>query len=78
MVRAGPVVGDATVPRAGAYTERKARSLEPFGTPPTPATGEFELILPGDWAAESRVYVGGSDPTPMTLISMAIDVATND
>lgn len=67
MFKAGP---DAT-----RLTPIKVRSFESPGTPPALKTGEFELVISGDWNQTGQVLIRQEDPLPLEIVYVAMDVA---
>ena len=57
-------------------TEYKQRTTESPGSPPELKTGEILLQLKGVWANDGSVCVRQTDPLPLTLVSLALDVQT--
>lgn len=64
---AGPSFGD--------LTEKKQRSTEPYGTPPELKTAELPLTLGPKWGEDGVVCVRQSDPLPLTLLSLTMEVS---
>lgn len=54
--------------------EYKQRSGEPYDTPPALRTDEIELSLTPTWSAGAQVYIRQTDPLPLTIVSMSLDV----
>ena len=55
--------------------EAKQRTNEPYGTPPTLKSEEIALVISPTWDDAGQVYIRQSDPLPLTLVSMSMDVA---
>lgn len=55
--------------------EAKLRTSEPFGSPPGLRTGEVEVRPGAAWEDSGQVCVQQTDPLPLTIVSMAIEVA---
>lgn len=68
-VRAGPSFSKlATFP---------TRSVnDDYGTPPALRTGELAMTIPPNWGTDASVCVRQSEPLPLTILSMALEVAT--
>lgn len=64
---------------AGPDTDRlvqyKQRTTEPYGSPPSLSTGEIEINVRPAWGNDASIYVRQTDPLPITLVSMTIDVS---
>lgn len=55
--------------------ELKARSTEDFGEPPKWKTGyQYEFAVSPTWGFEGHICVKQTDPVPMVLLSMTLDV----
>jgi len=62
-------------PSASELTEAKQRTTENYGAPPALKSDEIELVLTPSWAAGGQVFVRQSDPLPLTVVSMTVEVA---
>jgi hypothetical protein len=56
--------------------EVKERTTEPYGSPPGLKSGEVSVVVSPTWQADGSLCVRQSDPLPLTLVSIALDVAT--
>lgn len=56
-------------------TQAKTRTTEPYGTPPNLITGEIDIPITPTWGQDGSVCVRQSDPLPLTLVSMSMEVA---
>lgn len=56
-------------------TEAKQRTTEDYGTPPALKSEEIEVMISPAWADSGQVYVRQSDPLPLTIVSMTLEVA---
>jgi hypothetical protein len=63
----GPSVGD--------LVEAKQRTTEVYGSPPELKSEEIQILLTPSWADSGQVYVRQSDPLPLTIVSMTLEVA---
>lgn len=54
--------------------EKKQRTDEVYGTPPSLKTAEFSLKITPSWGDDGAVCLRQSDPLPMTLVSMTMEV----
>jgi hypothetical protein len=69
LVKAGPTFDD--------LTEYPAREVsDPYGSPPALITGELRFDISPDWNSDGAVCVRQDAPLPLTVLSMALDVAT--
>ena len=69
LVKAGPTFDD--------LVEYPAREVsDPYGSPPALRTGELRFDIPPDWNSDGGVCVRQDEPLPLTVLSMALDVAT--
>ncbi len=57
-------------------TEAKIRTSEPFGTPPALQTREIGIAIGPSWNNDgAQVYIRQSDPLPLTIVSVTLDLA---
>ena len=68
LVSAGP-----TFDRLTDYPARQVS--DPYGSPPALRTGEFRMSIGPSWNSDGGVCVRRSRPVPLTVLSMALDVA---
>lgn len=69
VVQAGPTFDD--------LTEYPARAVsDPYGSPPALQTAELRFDISPDWNSDGGVCVRQGLPLPLTVLSMALDVAT--
>ncbi len=62
-------------PDANNLTEAKQRTTEPYGTPPALKTEEIQIMLTPSWLDSGQVYVRQSDPLPLSIVGMTLEVA---
>jgi hypothetical protein len=62
-------------PNANELVEAKQRTIEPYGSPPALKSEEIQVTLTPTWADSGSVYVRQSDPLPLTVVSMTMDVS---
>lgn len=62
-------------PSLDKLTELKQRTNENYGTPPGLISGEFPLDLTPTWQRDGSVALRQENPLPVTLLSMALEVA---
>lgn len=55
--------------------EYKQRTGEPYDTPPAFKTAEIQLSLSPSWSDGGQIYIRQSDPLPLTIVSMSLEVA---
>lgn len=62
-------------PDANNLVEAKQRSTEPYGSPPALKSDEIMVMLTPTWASSGKVYVRQSDPLPLTIVGLTLEVA---
>lgn len=62
-------------PDAASLTEFKPRTREPYGAAPALKSEEISLVLSGKWCASGQILVRQVDPLPLTIVSIAAEVA---
>lgn len=62
-------------PDASNLVEAKQRTTEPYGSPPALKSDEILVMLTPTWAASGQVYIRQSDPLPLTLVGLTLEVA---
>lgn len=68
IVKAGPTLTD--------LTEYPARNVaDPYGSPPALRTGELRFDISPDWNSDGSVCLRQDAPLPLTVLSIALDVA---
>jgi len=65
-------------PDADNLTEVKQRTTEPYGSPPELKTEEIDLMIPPTWGDGGQVYVRQSDPLPLTIVNLTLEVVLGD
>lgn len=55
--------------------EAKQRTTEPYGSPPELKTEEIQIMLTPSWLDSGQVYVRQSDPLPLSIVGMTLEVA---
>jgi hypothetical protein len=55
--------------------EAKQRTTEPYGSPPALKSDEIMVMLTPSWASSGKVYVRQSDPLPLTIVGLTLEVA---
>jgi len=59
---------------AAHLTEYKQRTTEVYGSPPNLVSEEIKIVVPPAWQTGAQVLVRHTDPLPMTIVSMTVDV----
>ncbi len=68
LVKAGPNFGE--------LTEYPARDVtDPYDGPPSLRTGELRFDIAPDWNSDGSICVRQDEPLPLTVLSIAVDVA---
>lgn len=62
-------------PAADELVEAKQRTTEPYGSPPELKSEEVPIVLTPTWADSGQIYVRQSDPLPLTVVSMTVEVS---
>ena len=62
-------------PSENQLTEAKQRTNEPYGSPPRLKSEEIEVMLTPTWADAGQIYLRQSDPLPLTVVSLTLEVA---
>lgn len=62
-------------PTADELVEAKQRTTEIYGTPPALKSEEIEVMTDPAWADSGQVYIRQSDPLPLTLVSLTLEIA---
>ena len=62
-------------PTPNKLVEAKQRTTEPYGSPPDLKSEEIPLMLTPTWADSGQVYIRQSDPLPLTIVSLTLEVA---
>lgn len=62
-------------PDADHLVEAKQRSTEPYGSPPALKSEEIPILLTPSWDDSGSIFVRQSDPLPLTLTSLTLEVA---
>jgi hypothetical protein len=55
--------------------EAKQRTNEPYGSPPALKSEDIKIMLTPSWQDEGQIYVRQSDPLPLTIVGLTIEVA---
>jgi len=69
IVKAGPAFDK--------LTEYPARDVaDPYGSPPALRTGELRFAIGASWNSDGAICIRQDNPLPLTVMSMALDLAT--
>ena len=63
-------------PDADHLTEAKQRTTEAYGSPPALKSEEIEMLLTPSWQDTGQVYVRQTDPLPLTLVALTLEIQT--
>lgn len=63
-------------PDTANLTAYKQRTAEPYGSAPDWVTDEIEVAITPKWGQSGQVAIRQTDPLPMTILSMVMEVAT--
>ena len=55
--------------------EAKQRTTEPYGAPPALKSEEIPIVITPSWTDNGQVCVRQSDPLPLTIVSMSLEVS---
>ena len=61
-------------PSLAKLREYPSRTTEPFGSPPALQTKEAEIALDNKWQDGGQVYVRQTDPLPLTVVALVLEV----
>jgi hypothetical protein len=61
-------------PNADNLTEHKQRTTEPYGSPPALVSDEINIKISPSWSTNGQVFIRQSDPLPLTVLSLAVEV----
>lgn len=59
-------------------TPYKQRTNEPYGSPPSIMTQNIDIDVTPSWGSDAPVCVRQTDPLPLTISALVIEVATGD
>jgi hypothetical protein len=62
-------------PNPDQLVEAKQRTTEPYGSPPALKSEEIQVTLRPDWTDTGSVYVRQSDPLPLTVVALTLEVS---
>lgn len=55
--------------------EYKQRTTEAYGAPPNLKTDELEIVITPSWQSSGQIVVHGSDPLPLSVVGITMQVA---
>ena len=62
-------------PTTGELVEAKQRTTEPYGSPTSLKSEEISVVVTPTWQDSGQVWVRQSDPLPLTIVSMTMEVS---
>ena len=62
-------------PSADKLIEAKQRTNEPYGSPPRLKTEDIKIMLTPTWQDNGQLFVRQTDPLPLTVVGMTLEVA---
>tara|TARA_R100000231_G_scaffold594_2_gene1080 strand:- start:1979 stop:4783 length:2805 start_codon:yes stop_codon:yes gene_type:complete len=62
-------------PSKDKLVEAKQRTTEPFGLPPALKTEDIKLMLTPTWADNGQIFVRQTDPLPLTIVGVTLEVS---
>jgi hypothetical protein len=62
-------------PSTDKLVQYKQRTTEPYGAPPSLRTEEIEIDVKPDWGNDASIVIRQTDPLPITITSMTMEVS---
>ena len=62
-------------PSADKLVEAKQRTTEPYGSPPDLKTQDIKIMLTPTWQDNGQLFVRQTDPLPLTIVGLTLEVA---
>ena len=62
-------------PSADQLVEAKQRTTEPYGSPPSLKTQDIKIMLTPQWQDNGQLFVRQTDPLPLTVVALTLEVA---
>lgn len=62
-------------PDENRLVEAKQRTTEPYGAPPELKSEEIPILVTPSWGDSGSVFIRQSDPLPLTLVALTLEVA---
>jgi len=75
FLRVNETSGIFVGPTINKLTEFKQRTTEPYGSPPNLKTQELRMPISPSWNDSAQIYVRQSDPLPITIVGLTIEVS---
>lgn len=63
-------------PNSDMLVEAKQRKSEPYGKPPALVSEEIPIMIKPSWGDSGQVFIRQVDPLPLTVVSVALEIAT--
>ena len=74
-MRVNQSAGWSVGPTFDRLTEAKIRTTEPYGSPPSLRSGEVRTGVGNDWQDDGFICIRQSNPLPLTVVSMTMELA---
>ena len=62
-------------PDENKLVEAKTRTTAPYGSPPTEKTEDIKIMLTPAWADNGQIFIRQSDPIPLTIIGITLEIS---
>jgi hypothetical protein len=62
-------------PDADHLVAAKQRTTEPYGSPPRLKSEEIDVMLTPSWRDSGQVFIRQTDPLPLTIVSLTLEIA---
>ena len=62
-------------PSPDKLVEAKQRTTEPYGSPPNLKTEDIKIMLTPTWQDTAQLFVRQTDPLPLTVVGLTLEVA---
>ena len=62
-------------PTSDKLTEAKQRTTEPYGSPPNLKTEDIKIMLTPSWQDYGQIFVRQTDPLPLTVVGITLEVS---
>ena len=62
-------------PSVDKLIEAKQRTTEPYGTPPNLKTEDIKIMVTPTWQDNGQIFVRQTDPLPLTIVGLTLEVA---
>jgi hypothetical protein len=74
-IRLNESSGISVGPDEDNLTPMKNRTTEPYGNAPEYFTGVREIVIEGEWNMDAQLFVRQSEPLPMEIVSITMEIA---